>query len=128
MKIFIGVLFSMMVYADTIYTVDAVDNQMKQTYLKIDGDNCYYKNEFQNPKSCYLQTGNIFIKTDTLLEKEFLNKYNLEFVKVINQQNNTAQYKVMKKRVNIIDLINKINRDNKRIRARIEWIRPRRLL
>ena len=128
MKIFIGILFTITVYADTLYTINAVNNQMKQTYLKIEGDNCYYKNKYQNSKNCYLQTGNIFVKTDTLLEESFLNRYNLEFVKIINRQNNTLQYKVINKKVNIIDVINKINRENRSIKARIEWIRPRRLL
>lgn len=127
MKIILGLLIAISVYANTILIIDAKENEAKQTFLKDSGTSCYYKNSHIDAKNCYKQTGNIFIKFENKKDSDFLDKYNLKFIKVVNQENSTSLYKVLDSSIEIITLVNKINQENANLTARVEWISPRRL-
>lgn len=127
MKIVIATLLSSILYADTLFVLEAIEGESKKVFLKIDGDSCYYKNSSISPKNCYKETGNIFIISKSRVESALLKKYNLEFLKEINRENGTSLYKSLDSSIDSITLVNKINRENSTLKARVEWLSPRRV-
>lgn len=127
MKIIYILLISAVLNADTVMFVNSKSGKCEQKYLKIDGDSCYYKNLYYDRSNCYKQTGNILIRPKKLVNKKFLDKYNLEYISDVNKQNFTSLYKSLNNSLDIITIVNKINKENDNLNARVEWIRPRRL-
>lgn len=127
MKIVVGLILSITLYADTLFVLDAKGNESQKKFLKVDAESCYYQNSYKHGSNCYKQTGNIFIKSDEPLSKEFLQRYNLKYLKQINRQNSTSLYGVLNSSIDIIDIVNKINKENNALIVRVEWIKPRRL-
>jgi len=126
MKIIITIFMSIVVYADTIFIVNANEDESKKSFLKIDGDNCYYKNSYINMKNCYKQTGNIIISSKGKVKEEFLQRYKLKYIREINPQKSTSLYKLTNDSQEIITVVNKINKESS-LKARVEWIKPRKL-
>lgn len=127
MKIVIVLLLTTFLYADTLLVINAKGDEGKKTFLKRDGDVCYYKNGYQNSRNCYRETGNILIKFQGANAKEIAKKYNLKYIEEINAQNRTLLYKSLNSKMEIITLVNIINKENSNLTARVEWITPRRL-
>jgi len=127
MKIIILILLNTYIYANSILVLNAKGSEGKKTFLKIEGDACYYKNGYKSPNNCYIQTGNILIKFESPKTSELFLKYNLIYLKDVNSQNFTKLYNVSNLTIDLIELVNIINEENTSLTARVEWIRPRKL-
>jgi len=142
MKIFVIILLSVMVYADSEFIIIGNKNESSKKYVKYDSTNyrtlngvkidknCYYENGIVSSSSCYIQTGNIFVsfKNNKNIDLEqFAKENNLTMVKLVNPLYKTILYRVADTNVEIVKLVNSINKKYKKLNARVEWITPRKI-
>jgi hypothetical protein len=117
-----------------IYAIEYKLQNSNKRFLKLDktlrtnntNDGCYYKNSYIDKSACYKQTRNIFLTYITPINsKTIAKKYNLKKISIINKKKKTYLYKVLNNEVEIIELVNDINQNEKSIKAKVEWISPR---
>jgi len=142
MKIYIlMILLSVMVYADKEFIIIG-KAELSKKYIKYDQQqrraleniqidkNCYYENGIISARSCYIPTGNIMISFKNnkgINLTQFAQENNLTMIKLINPLYQTILFKVNDNNEEIINLVNSINKKYKNLKARVEWITPRRL-
>ncbi len=89
---------------------------------------CYYKNAIVSSQTCYRQTGNILVtfgKKSKVNYEEYALKHQLILLKVVNPMYKTVLYSAEKHQGEIIAVVNELNKNEKKSRARVEWLTPR---
>ncbi len=142
MKLFMIVLVASVMYADTTFVLLGNKNESSKKFIKFDttssrifsdtrlNKKCYYKNGIVSSKSCYIQTGNIFVSfknNKNMNVKKFADDNNLTIIRSINRLYKTVLFKVLNHNTDIINIVNNINKRYPNLKAEVEWIRPRML-
>jgi len=125
--------------AQHIYIVEGKNGFLTKKFIRFDANTargisslsvrqeCYYQNGIVSPRSCYRQTGNIFVsfKNAPLLDIEkFANTHQLKKLSTVNPLYQTILFRVQNGK-DPIEIVNKINKKYQNIDAHVEWIRPR---
>ena len=142
MKLFVIVSIASVMYANTTFIVLGNKNESSKKFIKFDATNsrvldntsfnkkCYYKNGIVSTRSCYIQTGNIFVsfKNNKNIDIEkFAHDNNLTTIRSINRLYKTVLFKVLNHNTDIINIVNDINKKHPNLKAEVEWITPRTL-
>jgi len=89
---------------------------------------CYYKSGIVSEKTCYRQTGNIFVtfgKGSKVDFEAYAKEHHLIFLRLINPLYQTALFRTEAYTGELIKLVNSLNKEDHSIRVRVEWISPR---
>ena len=91
---------------------------------------CYYRNGIVSKQTCYRQTGNIFVtfgKKSKVDFAHFAKQHRLTFIRLVNPLYQTALFHVDADQGELIEFVNTLNKEEGNIRARVEWISPRKI-